>query len=197
MTANYVRTLFTDTIRALQADDGSRPAYARMEAAADGTNDRLGAGEQAFIAARDSFYMASLTSEGWPYVQHRGGPAGFLKVMDDTRLGFADFKGNRQHVSSGNALGEPRVSLFLMDYPARRRLKILARATVKTRAQDEALIEALMPDGYRAFAQRAWLLDVVAFDWNCPQHITPRFTEAEFLLLSSSSASAGQVEPRT
>ncbi|MDG2003114.1 MAG: pyridoxamine 5'-phosphate oxidase family protein, partial [Novosphingobium sp.] len=97
MAANYVQTLFTDDIRALQTEDGSRPSYERMEAAANGGVDRLGAREREFIAARDSFYLASVTSEGWPYVQHRGGPAGFLKVLDDNFIGFADYRGNRQH----------------------------------------------------------------------------------------------------
>jgi predicted pyridoxine 5'-phosphate oxidase superfamily flavin-nucleotide-binding protein len=179
MARNYVHTLFTDAARQLQAEDGSREAYARMEQGTDGTPDQLGDKEAEFIAARDSFYLASVTSEGWPYVQHRGGPAGFLKLLDGNRLGFADYRGNRQHVSTANLLTEPRVSLFLMDYPNRRRLKLLGRAEIVTAQQDPALVAALVPTGYRAVAERAYVIAVEGFDWNCPQHITPRFTEAE------------------
>ncbi len=179
MARNYVHTLFTDDARALQAEDGSREAYARMEEGADGSPDQLGEKEAGFIAQRDSFYIASVTSEGWPYVQHRGGPAGFLKVLDGNRLGFADYRGNRQHVSTANLIADPRVSLFLMDYPNRRRLKLLGHARIVTAAQDPALVAALMPQGYKALAERAYVIEVTGFDWNCPQHITPRFTETE------------------
>ncbi len=179
MARNYVHTLFSDTARDLQAQDGSRESYARMEAAADGTPDQLTQRELDFIALRDSFYLASVTSHGWPYVQHRGGPAGFLRPLPGNRLGFADYRGNRQHVSNANILTEPRVSLFLMDYPNQRRLKILGEATVMPLAADPALAASLMPTGYKAVPERAYVIDIVGFDWNCPQHITPRFTEAE------------------
>lgn len=179
MARNYVHTLFSDAARALQAEDGSREAYARMEEGADGTPDQLTAKEAEFIAARDSFYLASVTPDGWPYVQHRGGPAGFLKVLPGNRLGFADYRGNRQHVTTANLDADPRLSLFLIDYPNRRRLKILGRGRVVRADEDPALLAALMPDGYRALGERATIIDVVGFDWNCPQHITPRFTEAE------------------
>lgn len=179
MAQNYVHTLFTEAARALQEADGSRAAYARMEEGADGTPDVITPKEAEFIAARDSFYLASVTSKGWPYVQHRGGPVGFLRVLPGNRLGFADYRGNRQHVSTANLIDEPRVSLFLMDYPNRRRLKILGHARIITAQSDPALIASLMPEGYKAAPERAYLIDVVGFDWNCPQHITPRFTEAE------------------
>lgn len=179
MAQNYVHTLFTDTARAMQEADGSRSAYARMEAGSTGEPDRISASEAQFIAARDSFYLASVTSEGWPYVQHRGGPPGFLKLLPGNRLGFADYRGNRQHVSTSNLTEEPRVSLFLMDYPNRRRLKILGRARIIYADADPGLVASLMPEGYKAVAERAYVIDVVGFDWNCPQHITPRFTEAE------------------
>lgn len=179
MAQNYVHTLFTDTARAMQEADGSRTSYARMEAGASGEPDQLADREAEFIAARDSFYLASVTSEGWPYVQHRGGPAGFLKLLPDNRLAFADYRGNRQHVSTANLTTEPRVSLFLMDYPNRRRLKILGRARIVRADEDPALLASLMPDNYQAIPERAYVIDVVGFDWNCPQHITPRFTEAE------------------
>ncbi len=181
MARNYLRTLFTDAMRQLQAADGSRDAYARMEGDLDDDlqPDALTPNEQEFIAARDSFYLASVTEDGWPYVQHRGGPAGFLKVLDANRIGMADFRGNRQHVSTANIHAEPRVSLFLMDYANRRRLKIIARASVVTREQEPHLVSRLMPDGYKALPERAYLYDVVGWEWNCPQHITRRFTEAE------------------
>ena len=179
MARNYVHTLFSDAARAAQAADGSREAYARMEDGADGLPDLLTAKEGEFIAARDSFYLASVTPDGWPYVQHRGGPAGFLKLLEGNRLGFADYRGNRQHVTTTNFAAEPRCSLFLMDYPNRRRLKILGRGSVVTADQDPALLASLMPPGYRALGERAYLIDVIGFDWNCPQHITPRFTEQE------------------
>jgi predicted pyridoxine 5'-phosphate oxidase superfamily flavin-nucleotide-binding protein len=179
MARNYVHTLFTDAARALQSADGSREAYARMEEGADGSPDPITDKEAGFIAARDSFYLASVTPEGWPYVQHRGGPAGFLKVLEGNRLGFADYRGNRQHVSTSNLIADPRVSLFLMDYPNRRRLKILGHVRIAAATDEPELLSRLMPEGYRALPERAYLVDVVGFDWNCPQHITPRFTEAE------------------
>ena len=179
MAQNYVHTLFTDAARAMQEIDGSRPSYARMEEGADGTPDAITEKEAEFIAARDSFYIASITDKGWPYVQHRGGPAGFLRVLPGNRLGFADYRGNRQHVSTTNLITEPRVSLFLMDYPNRRRLKLLGMARIVTAEEDAALVASLMPDGYKALPERAYVIDVIGFDWNCPQHITPRFTEAE------------------
>lgn len=179
MARNYVHTLFTDQARAMQAADGSREAYARMEDGADGSPDLIGEKEAQFIALRDSFYLASVTPEGWPYVQHRGGPAGFLKVLEGNRLGFADYRGNRQHVSTSNLVADPRVSLFLMDYPNRRRLKVLGHARIITAAEDPELLSRLMPEGYKALPERAYVIDVVGYDWNCPQHITPRFTELE------------------
>jgi predicted pyridoxine 5'-phosphate oxidase superfamily flavin-nucleotide-binding protein len=179
MARNYIHTLFSDAARAMQTADGSRETYARMEQGADGLPDLMGQKEAEFIAARDSFYLASVTPDGWPYVQHRGGPPGFLRLLDGNRLGFADYRGNRQHVSTSNLAVDPRVSLFLMDYPNRRRLKILGHARVISAADEPALTGQLMPDGYKALAERAYLIEVIGFDWNCPQHITPRFTEAE------------------
>lgn len=179
MAQNYIHTLFTDAARALQEADGSRATYARMEAGADGTPDQITDSEAAFIGARDSFYMASVTSEGWPYMQHRGGPQGFLRVLPGNRLGFADYRGNRQHISTANLQADPRVSLFLMDYPNRRRLKILGKAQVVPQADDPALVASLAVQSYKALPERAYLIDVIGFEWNCPQHITPRYTEAQ------------------
>ena len=136
--------------------------------------------EAAFIAARDSFYMATVNSDGWPYLQHRGGPAGFLKVLDPQTLGFADFKGNRQLVSTGNLAASDRVSLFLMDYPRRERLKILGHARVLDARGERDLAAQLTPaPDLLGKVERLFLIQVVSFDWNCPQYITPRYTEAE------------------
>lgn len=179
MAQNYIHTMFSDAARALQEADGSRKSYARMEEGADGSPDVIGEAERSFILARDSFYIASTTPDGWPYIQHRGGPAGFLKVLEGNRIGFADYRGNRQHLSNANIASDPRVSLFLMDYPNRRRLKMIGRAKVVPHAADPVLVEGLMPESYQAVAERAYLIDIVGFDWNCPQHIAPRYSEAE------------------
>lgn len=179
MAQNYVRTLFTDNARAMQEQAGSRGAYARMEQGGDGSPDLLGKKEAMFLAARDSFYIASVTVDGWPYVQHRGGPAGFLKLLDGNRLAFADYRGNKQYISASNLQAEPRVSLFLMDYPNRRRLKILGRAKTVAPDQDTELVTSLVDADYEAVPERIFVIEVIGFDWNCPQHITPRFTEAE------------------
>jgi predicted pyridoxine 5'-phosphate oxidase superfamily flavin-nucleotide-binding protein len=135
--------------------------------------------EQAFIAARDSFYMASTSETGWPYVQHRGGPAGFLKVLTPTTIGFLDFRGNRQYISLGNTMANDRAALFLMDYPHRMRLKLYARIEAVSLDAEPKLAALLDLPGYRARPERAWRLHLEAFDWNCPQHITQRFSAAE------------------
>jgi hypothetical protein len=132
-----------------------------------------------FIAARDSFYMATVSETGWPYVQHRGGPPGFLRPIADDTLAFADFRGNRQYVSIGNADVDNRVALFLMDYPNRRRLKLLGRLSHAEVGSDPEWAGKLLDPGYKARAERVIRIKVEAFDWNCPQHIAPRFTEAE------------------
>lgn len=179
MTANYLHAMLGETARRMQAEAGSRATYAAMEARANAIPDPLGPREAAFIAARDSCYIASVTADGWPYVQHRGGPPGFLRVLDSGQIGFADFRGNRQYMSAGNIAALGRVALFLMNYPARQRLKIIGHARRMTLADDADAVMRLMPEGYEAAAEGAVLIDVVAFDWNCPQHITPRWTAAE------------------
>jgi hypothetical protein len=142
--------------------------------------DPFTADEAAFIARRDSFYMATTNSDGWPYLQHRGGPAGFLRVLRPHQLGFADFKGNRQMLSTGNLDGNDCVALFLMDYPNRERLKILGHAHVLDARENAALADQLAPSPeLRSKIERLFLIEVVSFDWNCPQYITPRFTEVE------------------
>ena len=171
---NFGDIMFTDAVKAEQEKRGSRASYAKMTArpAPDGFSER----EAAFIAARDSFYMASVTETGWPYVQHRGGPKGFLNVLGPTQLGFADYRGNKQYVSTGNLKTDDRVSLFLMDYPNRARLKILARAKIQT-AEEAPELASLLETVGQGNVERLFSLDVEAFDWNCPQFITPRFTE--------------------
>lgn len=175
MTATFLHTMFGPGARALQERAGSRSSYTRMEASA-GAADVLTDREVEFITARDSFYMASVTEDGWPYVQHRGGPPGFLRQIAGNRIGFADYRGNRQYLSTANLAADDRVALFLMDYPNRRRLKLIGHARS---TEDPADIAALMIPDYAAEPERAFVIDVLGFDWNCPQHITPRFTEAE------------------
>jgi ferredoxin-NADP reductase/predicted pyridoxine 5'-phosphate oxidase superfamily flavin-nucleotide-binding protein len=173
----FAEIAFTNSVREAQRELGSRSGYAAMDEG-ERSNHRLGARESDFIAARDSFYIASVSETGWPYVQHRGGPAGFVRVLDPGTLGFADFRGNRQYVTLGNVRKDDRVSLFFMDYPNRTRLKLLGRIRAIGPDQSE-LLGRLEPGDYRAAVERAFLIQVEAFDWNCPQHITPRYTEAQ------------------
>jgi len=163
---------FTPEVRAAQERMGSRKSYARVPST--DTPDVLGEDERAFIGERDSFYMASVGEGGWPYVQHRGGPRGFVHVIDEHTLAFADYRGNRQYISLGNVTRDDRVALIFMDYPNRARLKVLARVTVA--AQDQYPDVVLEPG---AKIERVFVLRVEGFDWNCPQHITPRYTEDE------------------
>ncbi|APZ99501.1 pyridoxamine 5'-phosphate oxidase [Sphingopyxis sp. QXT-31] len=179
MARNYRTTLFNDDVQRLQEIHGSRASYAKLDAGADGAPDLLTAKEIDYIALRDSFYMASVTADGWPYMQHRGGPAGFLRHIAGNRIGFADYRGNKQYISTANLMRDDRVSLFLMDYPNRERLKLLGHARSIEREDDPELVASLMPDGYRAVPERAFLIDIIGWEWNCSQHITPRFTEAE------------------
>jgi len=171
----YHDIAFTDAVKAFQETKGSRAAYAKFE---DGPvrGDHIGPYEAAVIAARDSFYMASTSETGWPYLQHRGGPAGFVRVIDTHTLGFADFVGNRQYVSLGNVQGDDRVALFFMDYANRARLKIFGHVCVIDPSDEETMAKLAVP-GYRARVERGLLIRVAALDWNCPQHITQRFTE--------------------
>ncbi|MBH9553193.1 pyridoxamine 5'-phosphate oxidase family protein [Inhella gelatinilytica] len=178
MSRAYADLAFTPTVRSLQTQAGSRHAYAAL----DRTNDRrdaLGEAEAAFIEARDGFYQASVGETGWPYVQFRGGPAGFLRVLDAKTLGYVDYRGNRQYISTGNFQGNDRVSLFLMDYPNRRRLKLLGRVRLLAPGDAPEVWAQLPAPPEGTAVERAVLITVEAFDWNCPQHITPRFTEAE------------------
>lgn len=168
---------FTSKVKAMQEKYGSRANYARMES---GTHQGgLSEYEASFIAQRDSFYMATIGENGFPYIQHRGGPKGFVKVLDANRIGFVDFKGNMQYISAGNMQANPNVSLIMVDYPARARLKIYARAEMVELKDDPALYALLEVKDYRARPERMMVLHIEAYDWNCPQHITPRYTVEE------------------
>ncbi len=184
---NYAQIAFTEAVQQLQTRFGSRSSYARMEAQRE--TDGLGEQEWQFIAGRDHFFMATVGENGFPYLQHRGGPKGFLKVIDQTTLGFIDFKGNMQYISVGNVATQPKVALILMDYPARARLKIYAEAEVVELDARPDLLSTLSLEDYKARPERMILLHVKAYDWNCPQHITPRYTVEEI-----ESAFAGQRE---
>lgn len=178
MSRHFAHIAFTDSVKAVQQQYGSRAAYRNLDQT-ETTLPTLTAREQTFIATRDSFYQATISDNGWPYVQFRGGAVGFLKVLDERTLAYADFRGNRQYISVGNLSVNERVALILMDYPNRQRLKIWATARVWNAAEQPDLITQLTVADYRARVERAIVLTVQAFDWNCPQHITPRFTEAE------------------
>lgn len=178
MTHRFLEIATTPAVKAAQEAQGSRRSYARQEEG-EPHHDRLGEAEAGFIATRDSFYLASVSETGWPYLQHRGGPAGFLRVLDETTLGFADLRGNRQYLSLGNLTADNRLCLFLMDYGHRARLKIFGRARFHDLAAEPELARRLIVPGYRAVPERGVTIKVEAFDWNCPQHITPRFSEAE------------------
>lgn len=177
MTASYFDLAFTPAVKAAQAANGSQDIWSRRMSAQP--FEGLGQDEAAFIAARDSFYLASVSETGWPYVQHRGGPPGFLKVLAPSTLAFPDFRGNRQYISLGNVAGDDRVALILVDYAARARLKILARMQAVDLSADPGLEAKLDLPGYKGRPERAYVLNVEALDWNCSQHITPRFTAAE------------------
>lgn len=174
MTHKFTDITFTPAVRALQEQMDSRDVYSRAEGGPV-HHDRLGEREAAFIGSRDSFYMATVSETGWPYIQHRGGLAGFVNVLDAATLGLADFRGNRQYVSVGNLTGNDRVALFFMDYPRRARLKLLGRARAVAREENPEILARLAAPNDRATVERALIISVEAFDWNCSQHITPRF----------------------
>lgn len=177
MAKNFAEIAFTKSVIAQQEKHGSRRSYARMEAVDRGTE--LSSAESEFIAERDGFYLATAGENGYPYVQFRGGPKGFLKMLDQRTLAYADFRGNMQYISIGNLSGNDKAALFLMDYANRRRLKIYARIEVIEAGEAPDLIERLQDPEYEALIERAMVLHVEAFDWNCPQHITPRYTIEE------------------
>jgi uncharacterized protein len=174
MAKNFATLAFSDEVKAMQEKHGSRSSYARMER--DTYVDGLTENEIDFIAQRDSFYMASFGENNFPYIQHRGGPKGFVKVLDAKRIGFIDFKGNMQYISVGNIATNNNVALIMVDYPARARLKILAKAEIIELKDNPELYDLLDLTEYKFKPERMMVLHVEAYDWNCPQHITPRYT---------------------
>lgn len=177
MSHGFLDIAVTPSVRAAQAAMGSEDLWNGLKGRR--AFDRFTEDEAAFIAGRDSFYLATVSETGWPYVQHRGGPRGFLKMVDERTLAFADYRGNRQYLSVGNLSADDRVCLFLMDYARRARLKIYAHAETVALDADPELTALVVIPGYRAKPERIVRLRLEAFDWNCPQHITPRFTEQE------------------
>jgi uncharacterized protein len=173
----YLDIAGTPSVRAAQAAMGSDRLWIRRNS--HRAFDRFTQRETEFIADRDSLYMATVSETGWPYVQHRGGPRGFLKVVDDRTLAFADFSGNRQYISLGNLAADSRAALILVDYPQRARMKMYARVETVAPDQDKVLSTLVSMPGYKAKVERIFVLKLQAFDWNCPQHITPRFTELD------------------
>lgn len=178
MTVRFFQTMFTASVKAEQTRYGSRGPYARHDDVVT-EPDVLTEQEASFIALRDSFYLATVTETGWPYVQFRGGAPGFVKLIDERRFGFADFRGNRQYVSVGNLSADNRAAFFFMDYPGRARLKLLGRLNVLAADDAPELAAHLIDPDYKAKVERLIVVEVEAFDWNCPQHITPRFAQAE------------------
>lgn len=175
MTHQFFKMAFTSGVKDVQSLMGSRKIYARAENGPV-THETLTDAELEFIAERDSFYMATVNETGWPYIQHRGGPKGFLRAISEHELAFADYAGNRQYISVGNLAANQRVALILVDYPNQARLKILGEARVIDSVREPDIFAQLQIDGYKARVERGFVIKVVAYDWNCPQHITPRWT---------------------
>jgi predicted pyridoxine 5'-phosphate oxidase superfamily flavin-nucleotide-binding protein len=175
MSANYLDFTVTDSVRKAQERyfGCSHPAVGSPQP------DALTDEEISFVQARDSFYMASISENGWPYIQHRGGRAGFLRVLSPKTLAFADYKGNRQLLSTGNLSANDRVALFLMDYPERTRLKILGHVRIEDARQHPDLVRQLAEPDLHRIVERLFFIEVVSFDWNCPKYITPRYTPEE------------------
>ena len=184
MAHQFAKLMFTEGVRTAQEQYGSRGRLERFAAMA-GPNDELTEREARFIADRDTFYIGTVNQDGWPYVQHRGGPTGFLKVLGPTQLAYADFRGNTQLISIGNVASNDRVSIILVDYPNRRRLKILGHMRSKNANESPAEDRDVVAlPGNSAIVERLVYIDVTAFDWNCPQYITPRFTKKEWAAMA-------------
>ncbi len=181
MSKHYASIAFTDGVRAVQSDHGSDAFYGRKIAAGQAAagRDPLTEDEKDYLSERDHFYLASVSETGWPYVQFRGGKPGFIHALDDHTIGWADFRGNLQYISTGNIAGDGRVAIIAVDYAHQRRLKIFGRARIVTADDDPELVSSLTDDTYDAVVERAVLVEVEAYDWNCQQHITPRLTVAE------------------
>lgn len=194
MSSAFFTIAFTPNVQAVQARMGSRGAYEKQEQGSV-IKTQLSQAEIEFIRARDSIYQGTVSETGWPYVQHRGGPAGFLKVLDARTIGYADFSGNRQYISTGNLVGDDRVCLFLMDYPNQARLKILGRARVIDEDSDPDMLARLEDPHYRARVERGVVIHVEGFDWNCPKYITPRYTKEEIALRIKEARSTRNEQP--
>ena len=181
MSKHYPLIAFTDDVREVQTQHGSAAFYDRKRVAADGLpgRDALTEDEKTYLGERDSLYLATVSETGWPYVQFRGGPRGFIRVLDEHTIAWADFRGNLQYVSTGNLGGDDRVAIIAVDYAHRTRLKIFGRARVVTAQQDPEMALALTDPAYDAVVERSIIIAVEAYDWNCPQHIIPRFSAAE------------------
>ncbi len=175
MAGRYLENYFTPNVLAAQERYYGRSQKLPPQPAVDPLTDE----ERAFIEARDSFYMATVSENGWPYVQHRGGAPGFLRVVNPTRLAFADYKGNRQMLSAGHLAAGGRVALFLMDYPRRERLKILGHGQVLDAREQPDLVAQVATPAERALTERVFVIEVISFDWNCSKYITPRYTADE------------------
>ena len=180
MGAHYDEIAFTEPVRAVQQRYGSRAFYARRSARTrPGQAEELTGDIGEFLAGLDGFFLATVSDSGWPYVQFRGGPPGFLKVLDGQRLGWADFRGNLQYISVGNVSSTERVAIIALDYPTQQRLKLFGHARVAYADEEPELVGSLVDADYEATVERAVIVTVAGLDWNCRQHITPRFSEAE------------------
>jgi hypothetical protein len=179
MNKNFTKLAFTPSVKAIQEKMGSRQSYRRMEESGD--RFILTAQEKIFIETRVDFFISTVGENGWPYMQHRGGPKGFLKVLSDDTLGFADFKGNRQYISSGNIADNGKAMLFLIDYPSQQRVKIWAEAQYIPREQAGEYLDQLVPEGMENQVVSVFILKIQAYDWNCPKYITKRYTADEFM----------------
>lgn len=179
----FAEIAFTNSVKLVQESQGSRDGYASWDQGVD-VNRQMGDREIDFISERDSFYLASVSETGWPYVQHRGGPAGFVRVLDNQTIGYSDFAGNRQYVSFGNVCNNDRVSLIFMDYRNRQRLKVLGRIRLIAEGDSE-LLDQLRVQDYRVRIERSFQIAIEAFDWNCPKYITKRYTEFEMTQLTN------------
>lgn len=181
MSKRYASIAFTDDVRAVQRDHDSHTFYGRKVAAGDATSgpDALTDDEKDYLRERDGFFLASIGESGWPYVQFRGGRPGFVRILDDHTIAWADFRGNLQYISTGNVSGDDRIAIIALDFAHRRRLKLYGHARIVTVDEDPELVQSLSDGTYDAVVERAVIVSVEAYDWNCPQHITPRFTAAE------------------
>jgi uncharacterized protein len=186
--SRYATIAFTPAVKELQERYRSRKSYAKYDD--DAPPPELTPEERGFIESRDSFFMATVTETGWPYIQHRGGPPGFVRVLDPHTIAFADFRGNKQYISVGSITRDDRVALFLIDYPNQERLKLFARARVVEIEEDPQLIASLSDPAYDAHVERAIVLSVEGFSWNCSQHITQRYTPEEFAAMNAAGQAA-------